>query len=237
MLTLTTQKSLIMKNILTRIAFLATFSLITMLSISCTKDDSISNADYYGQFNNSNINNQIALLPKTALSDVELNGLLHMREEEKLARDVYTTMYIKYGVKIFSNIYASEQTHMDALLQLLNKYSIADPVGTNPVGVFKDEALQSLYNSLVSQGNLSILDAYKVGATIEDLDLYDLKIETAKVDNADIILVYQMLAKGSRNHMRAFYSSIRSLSGTYTPQFITQAEFDAIINSAMERGF
>ena len=226
-----------MKNIITRIAFLTVFSLVALLSISCTKDDSISNADYYGQFNNGSINTQIALLPKTALSDVELNGLVHMREEEKLARDVYTAMSNKYGVQIFSNIYASEQTHMDALLQLLNKYEIADPVGTNALGVFKDEALQSLYNSLITQGNLSILDAYKVGATIEDLDLYDLKVETTKVDNADILLVYQMLSKGSRNHMRAFYSNLRNLNGTYVPQFITQAEFDAIINSSMERGF
>ena len=226
-----------MKNIITRIAFLTVFSLVALLSISCTKDDSISNADYYGQFNNGSINTQIALLPKTALSDVELNGLVHMREEEKLARDVYTAMSNKYGVQIFSNIYASEQTHMDALLQLLNKYEIADPVGTNALGVFKNEALQSLYNSLITQGNLSILDAYKVGATIEDLDLYDLKVEITKVDNADILLVYQMLSKGSRNHMRAFYSNLRNLSGTYVPQFITQAEFDAIINSSMERGF
>lgn len=226
-----------MKNFITRIAFLTVFSLVALLSISCTKDDSISNADYYGQFNNGSINTQIALLPKTTLSDVELNGLVHMREEEKLARDVYTAMYNKYGVKIFSNIYASEQTHMDALLQLLNKYEIADPVGTNALGVFKNEALQSLYNSLITQGNLSILDAYKVGTTIEDLDLYDLKVEITKVDNADILLVYQMLSKGSRNHMRAFYSNIRNLNGTYAPQFITQAEFDAIINSSMERGF
>lgn len=226
-----------MKNIITRIAFLTVFSLVAILSISCTKDDSISNADYYGQFNNGSINTQIALLPKTALSDVELNGLVHMREEEKLARDVYTAMFNKYGVKIFSNIYASEQTHMDALLQLLNKYEIADPVGTNALGVFKNEALQSLYNSLITQGNLSILDAYKVGATIEDLDLYDLKVEITKVDNADILLVYQMLSKGSRNHMRAFYSNLRNLNGTYVPQFITQSEFDAIINSSMERGF
>ena len=226
-----------MKNIITRIAFLTVFSLVALLSISCTKDDSISNADYYGQFNNGSINTQIALLPKTALSDVELNGLVHMREEEKLARDVYTAMSNKYGVQIFSNIYASEQTHMDALLQLLNKYEIVDPVGTNALGVFKNEALQSLYNSLITQGNLSILDAYKVGATIEDLDLYDLKVEITKVDNADILLVYQMLSKGSRNHMRAFYSNLRNLNGTYVPQFITQAEFDAIINSSMERGF
>ena len=67
--------------------------------------------------------------------------------------------------------------------------------------------------------------------------MYDLKVEITKVDNADILLVYQMLSKGSRNHMRVFYSNIRNLNGTYVPQFITQAEFDAIINSSMERGF
>jgi hypothetical protein len=146
-------------------------------------------------------------------------------------------MFNKYVLRIFENISVSEQTHTDAILQLLTKYAIKDPVGVNAVGVFTDPGLQALYTSLVNSGNVSILEAYKVGAIIEDLDLNDLKNDLLKVDNQDIILVYQMLSKGSRNHMRNFYSNLKSLGFIYIPQFITQSELDAIVNSAMERGF
>ena len=46
-----------------------------------------------------------------------------------------------------------------------------------------------------------------------------------------------MLSKGSRNHMRNYFSNLKSLGFTYVPQFITQSDLDAIVNSAMERGF
>lgn len=42
--------------------------------------------------------------------------------------------------------------------------------------------MQNLYNSLITKGNISLQNAYVVGATIEDVDLYDLKIKVAVVD-------------------------------------------------------
>lgn len=160
-----------------------------------------------------------------------------MREEEKLARDVYITLYKKWGVNIFTNISASEQTHMESVRLLLTKYNLTDPVGSNPVGVFNNVTLQTLYNQLVALGNTSLPDAYKAGATIEDLDIFDLTNALTGIDNHDIRLVYDNLTKGSRNHMRSFYKNILNVGSTYTPQYITQAEFDAIINSPMETGF
>jgi hypothetical protein len=225
-----------MKN-LTKGVLTLSFVLISLLTMSCSKTDTLSIADQYGQFNSIYLNSQIATLPMQTISDEESKSLIHMREEEKLARDVYIAMFNKYGLRIFENISSSEQTHSDAILQLLTKYAIKDPVGVNAIGVFTDPGLQALYTSLVNSGNVSILEAYKVGATIEDLDLYDLKVDLLKVDNQDIILVYQMLSKGSRNHMRNYFSNLKSLGFTYVPQFITQSDLDAIVNSAMERGF
>jgi hypothetical protein len=222
---------------LTKGVLTLSFVLISLLTMSCSKTDTLSIADQYGQFNSIYLNSQIATLPMQTISDEESKSLIHMREEEKLARDVYIAMFNKYGLRIFENISSSEQTHTDAILQLLTKYAIKDPVGVNAVGVFTDPGLQALYTSLVNSGNVSILEAYKVGATIEDLDLYDLKVDLLKVDNQDIILVYQMLSKGSRNHMRNYFSNLKSLGFTYVPQFITQSDLDAIVNSAMERGF
>jgi hypothetical protein len=226
-----------MKNSKMRLVLVTVFTFISFFTFSCSKTDSLSIADQYGQFNGIYLNSQIATLPMQTISDAESISLIHMREEEKLARDVYIAMFNKYGLRIFENISMSEQTHTDAILQLLTKYAINDPVGVNAVGVFTDPGLQALYTSLVNSGSVSVIEAYKVGAIIEDLDLNDLKNDLLKVDNQDIILVYQMLSKGSRNHMRNFYSNLKSLGFTYVPQFITQYELDAIVNTAMERGF
>jgi hypothetical protein len=50
------------------------------------------------------------------------------------------------GVNIFTNISSSEQTHMESVLLLLNKYSLTVTVGSNAVGVFSNATLQNLYN-------------------------------------------------------------------------------------------
>ena len=203
---------------------------------SCSKSVNETNANSNGDINKEKLQAQITALPKEDLNGDELASIAYLREEEKLARDVYTTLYNKWGANPFTNIAKSEQTHMDAVLILLNKYSLPDPVGSNIVGVFNNTTLQNLYNQLVATGNISLLDAFKVGATIEDLDIFDLNKALLKIDNQDIKLVFDNLNKGSRNHMRSFYKNILNNGGGYTPKFITQAEFDAIINSEMEKG-
>ena len=210
---------------------------LILTMVSCSKDDDPVKKNNNGNINIANLQAQVNSLPIESLNPAELTSLSFMREEEKLARDVYITLYNKWGVNIFTNISASEQTHMDAILMLLNKYGLTDPAGANAVGVFNNTTLQNLYNQLVVQGNISVLEAYKVGATIEDLDIFDLQNALINIDNQDIRLVFDILTKGSRNHLRAFYKNILNAGGTYTPQYITQATFDAIVNSAMETGF
>jgi hypothetical protein len=202
---------------------------------SCSKSVNNLNTENNGDINKELLQSQINSLPKEDLNADELASIAYLREEEKLARDVYTTLYNKWGANPFTNIAKSEQTHMDAVLLLLNKYGLPDPVGSNVVGKFANIDLQNLYNKLVSDGNVSLLEAYKVGATIEDLDIFDLNNALKKIDNQDIKLVFDNLNKGSRNHMRSFYKNILNSGGSYTPQFISQLDFDAIINSAMER--
>lgn len=217
-----------MKKYLIGTAMTVTLFLSVILS-SCSKDKDNRNA-------NNNLNSQVNNLPNEPLNTDERATLSFMREEEKLARDVYIFLYNKWALTIFNNISSSEQSHMDAIGQLLNKYNLPDPVGSNGYGIFSNPVLQNLYIQLTTQGSVSLLDALKAGATIEDLDIYDLKVALTKVDNQDITLVYNNLVKGSRNHLRSFYSNIINAGGTYTPQYITQTEFDAIINSPMETG-
>lgn len=170
------------------------------------------------------------------LNQNEIDGLLLMREEEKLARDVYTQLGSIWGMRIFTNIAASEQTHMDAMKFLLDRYAITDPVGDDTPGIFSDDTLQTLYDNLVAEGSQSLNAALQVGATIEDLDIADLETLKKQTDKEDIITTYDNLQKGSRNHLRAFNRQIVQQGETYEPQYISQTTFNAIISSDQERG-
>ncbi len=213
------------------------FALALVIGLaSCTKnDDPIINGQVNMTTSLAAMNHAVIGLPNEPLEDAEKARILFIREEEKLAYDVYQTMYDKYGVKIFQNIPNSELSHMEAMLTIIKKYNLTDPMETNSRGVYANPVLQSLYTQLVSQGRVSLLAAYQVGATIEDLDISDLNSSLAVTNNQDVRLVYDFLNKGSRNHMRSFYKNIKNWNGTYTPVYITQAEFDAIVNSAMEK--
>ncbi|MCX6266188.1 MAG: DUF2202 domain-containing protein [Bacteroidetes bacterium] len=175
-------------------------------------------------------------LPVESLNESESEALVFMREEELLAHDVYLTLSQLYTKPIFRNITRSEQQHTDAIKTLILKYSLVDPAANHVTGAFSNQDLQTLYNSLVALGSSSLLNALTVGATIEDLDIKDLKDHLLTIDNQDITCVFNNLMRGSRNHLRAFYANIKFTGGTYTPQFITQGEFDAIVNSEHETG-
>ena len=165
----------------------------------------------------------IKKIPSAQLSSSEIEGLILMREEEKLARDVYTTLGKKWNIRIFSNISSSEQTHTDAIKSLLERYNIDDPVKDDNIGIFTSEELRKLYNQFVSQGEGSALEALVVGVTIEDLDIYDLGRLIKETNKADIVTVYKNLNRGSRNHMRAFVRQIELSGGDYIPLYIPQS--------------
>lgn len=179
----------------------------------------------------------LAPIPTGVLTSEEADGLLFMREEEKLAHDVYVTLGTQWNLPIFGNISSSELTHTDAVKTLLARYNLPDPAVDNGVGIFENSDLQTLYNELIEQGSRSLTDALVVGATIEDLDIVDLQTRIVQTERPDIQLVYENLMKGSRNHLRAFTSTLsRQTGASYQPQFLDQATYDAIVASSMERG-
>ncbi len=175
-------------------------------------------------------------LSAQSLSKQEIDGIRLMREEEKLARDVYLYLFDKWGIRIFSNIAKSEQTHMDAVKTIIDKYNLSDPVKNNQFGSFTSMELKKLYDELTKQGSKSQADAISVGLMIEELDISDLEKLLKETSNQDIITVYENLLKGSRNHLRSFNKQAKNYRINYQPKYITEKEFNAIINSSMERG-
>ncbi|MBI1222378.1 MAG: DUF2202 domain-containing protein [Bacteroidetes bacterium] len=167
------------------------------------------------------------------LTEQEKSDLLFLREEEKLARDIYLHAWEKYKHMTFDHISNSEQTHMDRALDLIHKYGLTDPA-ISERGVFNNPNLQVLYNQLLSKTNQSELDALIVGATIEDLDINDIDKLLTHTSNPDLITVYSDLNCGSRNHMRAFSSQIETSGGSYTPQYVSPEKYKSIIENEKE---
>jgi len=141
---------------------------------------------------------------KYDLSSIEKDGLIYMRLEEKLARDVYLTLGQTYNQKMFVNIPQSEQRHMDAVKILLDKYEIDDPVLQDEIGSFVNLDFKKLFDDLVKKGNSSFNDAMLVGKEIEEMDIKDLVERIEQTDNQDIKSVYENLIRGSENHLKAF---------------------------------
>jgi hypothetical protein len=211
--------------------------LFTSVFAACNDGSSMTSANNsFQNIETDEIYKEINSLPTSELSSDVAEGLIFMREEEKLARDVYLYFYEKYNIPIFKNISKSESVHMKALKFLLDKYELEDPVIDDAIGQFQNKELANLFNQLTKAGDVSLVEALKIGLTIEDLDIRDLMGYETSITNEDVIYVYDRLTRGSRNHLRAYNRLTLRNGGTYEAQFITQELFDEIINSPHERG-
>ncbi|MEI7504741.1 MAG: DUF2202 domain-containing protein, partial [Paludibacter sp.] len=146
-----------MKRQTAPITLIMVMSLFTLLLVSCKKDTETATT--------------------TPLTDSDKNALLFMLEEEKLARDTYTYLWEVWQTNPFTNIKSSEQSHMDAIAQVLTSYGIQYTI--LPAGQFADSLLLNFYNQFVTSGSISSSNALQIGATIEDLDISDLEKYTA----------------------------------------------------------
>ena len=170
-----------------------------------------------------------------SLSPEEIADLQYMREEEKLARDVYLVLYSEWGSQVFSNIASSEQTHTDAVANTMERLGVEDPVEDDTIGAFVDPRLAALYEDMVSEGSRSSIAALHVGATIEEVDMVDIQAAIDRAETPAIIELYESLLCGSRNHLRAFTGELESAGEPYDAQFLDPAEVDAIISSPREQ--
>lgn len=165
----------------------------------------------------------------SSLSDDERESIIYLREEEKLARDVYKMMYAKYDLRPFRNISQAEERHMELMKDLLTKYSINDPVSSDETGSFTNSAINELYKKLIEQGNSSLVDALKVSAFIEEVDIKDLDKQLSITQNSDIKDTYTYLRQGSENHLRAYVKNLSNHGVEYIPIELSKEEFDKII--------
>ena len=177
---------------------------------------------------NEEQNLPIAVAPaEEAPSQAE--GIIYMREEEKLARDVYLAMYDAWGIRTFANIARAEQKHMDAVGLLIESQGLVDPAKDTKRGEFMNPDLAALYTSLVELGSQSPQDALTVGAIIEDLDISDLDAYLLRTDDPYAKVVYTNLLKGSENHMRSFARQLSRYGIAYEARYVTAERLEEIL--------
>ena len=172
------------------------------------------------------------------LTENEKAGILLMREEEKMARDVYQSLNEKWDQMPFVHISESEINHMARMKLLIDKYQLKDPVEKNADkrGAFDNQQLKKLYDELITSGTISLEAAFRAGAKVEEVDIRDLKEAMARTSNEEIKNTYADLISASENHLRAFVRNLKRLDVIYTPVVMDKKEFDAIISSAKGMG-
>ncbi len=199
------------------------------------------------------------LVSAATLDHAEETHLVFMREEEKLARDVYLTFAQMYpNQPVFQTIAtSSEQTHTDTMRDKLAQYNIADP---NPdtnnlpasIGIYTGAVygpyFTEKFSTLTSLGMQSELHSLYVGALIEELDMHDI-VECPKAivetdpaieeggcglnytDEKPLKNAYSSLIDGSESHLRSYVGQIEAVIGVgnYQAQYLTQEQVDAIL--------
>lgn len=165
------------------------------------------------------------------LSGAQIAALQHMREEEKLARDIYLYFDARWGNRVFANIAASEQVHMDLVLRFLQAYGLPDPA-SSIAGTFADASLQQLYGQLTAQGAHSLLEALRAAAWVEETDIRDLRLAGDAAADSALRQMYLNLTSASYSHLNAVAGQIEMLGGTYGAQVLDAADVAAILSGS-----
>jgi len=215
------------KTVITTVLIVA-----ALFSAGCTGGDG---GQYGNQGGGNGGGSSITAIPAGSLNATEAADILYIREEEKLARDSYTYFYGLFRAQIFSNIAESEQTHMDAVATLIDRYGLEDPASPT-AGAFANATLQAMYDQLTAEGSASETAALAVAARIEETDIVDLQMATARTDNADVRQVYASLMQGSENHLRAFVRNLGQWGVDYRPVVLFEEDYETIINGGTLSG-
>ncbi len=184
----------------------------------------------------STLAEQLEASPAGSPDADEVAALLYMVEEEKLALDVYTSLGSTWNLPTFTNIAGAEATHVDAVRALLDRFDLTDPTEGQAAGEFTDPTFDTLHRELTTQGQISEVEALKVGAVIEELDIVDLEARLAQTDEPAIVSVFENLQAGSRNHLRAFTRALDARGVVYQPGYLSASEYEAIVSAEVERG-
>jgi hypothetical protein len=199
-------------------------SVLCFLSVGCTEKANPEAAT--GNEKNAMIDGNCCAASGT-LSSQDTASLFYMAEEEKMARDVYTYFSSLYSLPVFRNIPKSEAIHFKAIGNLISGFKLPY-TGSDTQGAFVNQEIAGLYKELTAKGSVSLEEALKVGALVEETDILDLEKEILLTQNISVKTVYRNLLQASENHLRAFTGILLARKITYQPALLNDDYYNAI---------
>ncbi len=159
------------------------------------------------------------------LTDSQKYALSYMWHEEKLAYDIYVSLNDIYPIRQMQNISKSETKHMESVREIVENYNLditnlsdnevgysEEVLESMPIGEYKVEKIQNLYNLLYEKGERSQKDALEVACMVEVTDIDDLT-HFLKDENLpqDIKTSFTFLIEGSYKHYWAFDRALKNM--------------------------
>jgi hypothetical protein len=141
-----------------------------------------------------------------SVTPVQIEDLVFMANEEKMAHDVYVAFAELYDVPTFERVAESESIHQLAVDTVLERYGIENSTTDLPVGEFSNDDIAALYDQLIEQGSASLDEALAASVLIEQTDVADLAERMAGIEESapDVFAMYAHLQTASEHHRAAF---------------------------------
>ena len=148
------------------------------------------------------LESMISELPAQELSAKEIRQLRYFLEAQKLLRDVYAKFYTRWHLHDFQKFKRTKHRQLQAWLHLFEKYDLSPALELQSFGLFSNNTLQKLYTNFTMTGRLSLFEALRTSATMEDLNIYTAFDFLGLTDNQDIKLTCRTMALTSRNNLQ-----------------------------------
>jgi hypothetical protein len=169
---------------------------------------------------------------KITLTPAETKALINLHDNQKLSLFVYDSLFAIWGINPFGNIRSAESQHVDFLVDVAENYDVVlDKNGStdNKPGFTTPQA-ETIYHESISKGSLSVIDALKRGALLEEMSLLALHEAKAVTIKSDLLHTFDILAMGSKNNLHAFNKRLKMYGITYEPGLLDQKDFKNIIS-------
>ncbi len=165
------------------------------------------------------------------ITETEAGDLQLLREEEKLARDLFRDWSDRS--ELFGAVAHSKQLHFEIVGALLQRHQVTDrTLGGEGLYVFPQ--LQTLHQELLARGGSTELEALAAGAELHERDLVGLEEAAGRSQLEDVRASLAEIQRGARNHLRGCVEELALQGVDYAPRLLSPEAFAAIINSPRE---
>lgn len=169
----------------------------------------------------------------SGISTDEQKALVQIFEQEKLARDVYSQIGEKFGIKILKNAAIGKQKQMSLILDFMTLNQVAVAFD-DAQGVFKSPELRENYSAFLTEGLGSLNNAFRVGAKMEDYNIYHIDKILATQTTGKLVLLLSKLSCSAGNELKTQVNMLVGNGEMFMPDYISVKLYRSIMHDNHE---